>query len=151
MKNPSILMVLFALVSTPLFSQSDDEKDIIQVIEAETRAFCSESLKEVTQKYWILDPHSVRCVSFLDGLTYQHRFEDLISSNLVPPGNHADFIQSNKRIHVNGKMASATYDQMATIIDGKDIEFQHTHVITVLEKVNGAWKIHMMTAHHYTP
>jgi allophanate hydrolase subunit 2 len=151
MKKLFLFIALITLTYTSIFSQSVDEQSIIQVIEAETRAFCSESLEAVTEKYWILDKFSVRCVSFLDGSTYQHRFEDLIASNLVPPGNHADFIQSNIRIHVIGTMASASYDQMATILDGKDVEFQHTHVITVLEKVNDTWKIHMMAVHHYKP
>ncbi len=144
----TILAILLSGVAI-LAQQTEDERAIIALIKAETEAFANESLAATAEKFWILDSHSVRCVSYEDGNNYQHRYLDLISSDLTPPSGKATFTQSEIATNVMGTIASVTYIQEAIISDGPDTLVLYSRELVVAEKVNGSWRIHMKSVHYH--
>ena len=55
----------------------------------------------------------------------------------------------NIKINNSGKSAWATYDQTTMDKDGKTLYLSHE--IRCLENVSGAWKVVVLSAHHYKP
>ncbi len=149
-KNILIAFIAILCPSACLVAQqTEDERAIIELIRAETEAFASQSLAATAEKFWILDSHSVRCVSYEDGNNYQHRYLDLISSDLTPPVGKANFTQTEVSINVMGTIASVTYNQETTVIDGPDTLVLNSRELVVAEKVGGTWRIHMKSVHYY--
>jgi hypothetical protein len=143
-----IFFFLFLSSPTLIFAQSTEEEQIKKIIESETYSFLKESMSNTVSKYWILDDHTMRCISFLDGSTYQHRAEDLVQSDVVPPVGHATFKKYNIKTNIVGSIAYVTNDQEVILGDSTK---QYTHELWVVEKVKGEWKIHLYTAHHFLP
>jgi ketosteroid isomerase-like protein len=143
---------LFFSLASPIHAQSNqDETAIIALIQAETDAFAHESLYDVTKRYWILDSHSVRCVSFMDGNNYQHRYLDLIDSKIDPPTNNVTFTQKDFKVQINGNFATVTFIQDATMTEEGMEERVCTRETVVVEKVKSEWRIHMKSVHHFKP
>jgi antirestriction protein ArdC len=138
------------LSGTYLLAQHPEATAIQKTIEAETQAQLTESLAEVAKKYWILDDKTVRCISYVDGTTYQHKAADLLTETEIPPVSHATFEKTNFVIEVVGDIAYVTNHQVVNLAEeGQNQQFSHE--IRVLEKVNGQWKIHLLSAHQYDP
>jgi hypothetical protein len=145
---------IFALLAlnmpAPLLAQqSEEERAVLEMIKAETASFATASLAATADKFWVLDSHSVRCVSYEDGNNYQHRYLDLIESSITPPAGMATFEQTEAKVRVMGTMASASYNQQTTLTDGTETLVLHSREVVVAEKVNGQWRIHMKSVHYY--
>lgn len=144
----SVVSVLFTLFIIPkLAGQSSEEAAIRAIIEAETQAFVNKSFAEVARLYWIMDEKTVLYVTATDGTDVQVVADDIRSQTESPPPNHATVEKTNFRYIINGNMAAATNDQVVTI---KESGFKlYSSEVRFMEKVDGQWRIHRSSVHHY--
>lgn len=142
-----VLVMIFVVQNILLNGQETDEQLIRQVLDNETMAFSKQSLAAVAKKYWIIDSNTVRCISFLDGSTYILRGPDFEFLDEDPPAQHAVFRRYDYRVYINGNFAFVTNDQEVTL-EGEQPQ-QYTHELWALEKIDGLWKIHLQTVHHF--
>ena len=143
-----VVSVLFTLfIITNLQSQSTEEDAIRSVIEAETHAFVNKSFAEVARLYWILDEKTLLNVTATDGTDVQVVADDIRSQTDAPPPNHALVEKTNFRYIINGNMAAATNEQVVTI---KESGYKlYSSEVRFMEKVDGQWRIHRSSVHHY--
>lgn len=144
----TVVSVLFTLFITPkIQSQSAEEAAIKSIIEAETQAFVNKSFAEVAQLYWILDEKTLLNVTATDGTDVQVVADDIRSQTDAPPANHALVEKTNFRFIINGDMAAATNEQVVTIREsGYKL---YSSEVRFMEKVDGQWRIHRSSVHHY--
>lgn len=148
MKSHQVLFFFSLLLTTSvLYSQAIEEAAIKAVIEAETQAFVNKSFAEVARLYWILDEKTLLNVTASDGTDVQVVADDIRSRQEVPPPNHALVEKSNFRFIINGNMAAATNEQVVTI---QETGFKlYSSEVRFMEKVDGQWRIHRSSVHHY--
>jgi len=147
MKSNQILFFFSLLITPSLYSQATEEAAIKAVIEAETQAFVNKSFAEVARLYWILDEKTLLNVTGPDGSDVQVVAEDIRSQTESPPPNHALVEKTNFRYIINGNMAAATNDQVVTI---KESGYKlYSSEVRFMEKVDGQWRIHQSSVHHY--
>ena len=144
-----LLVILSGLLPAVVFGQEAEEARLREVIEQETKGFVNNSFAAIAEKYWIMDAQTVLNVTGPDGSNEQVFKEDIENRTEVPPPNHATPVKSNYQYLINGDMAVVTYDQGVSF-PGTDFILRSTE-IRVLEKVNGDWKIHLSSVHHYFP
>jgi hypothetical protein len=150
MKTKKMIIFLFVCVlsMTYSFAQTADEKAIKAVCEAETKAWHAGD-KATHAACWNIADYSRTYVSTTDGMdivVMPTEMKNPTPEALAAMGSGATFSNSNYNLRVNGNMALITYDQVSTAKDGKKF---YSHEIRNLEKVNGAWKIILVSVHSY--
>ena len=137
------------IYNTP--SKADDETAIKAVCEALTKASQDGNVEE-RNKLWLLTPNRrLIGTDAQSGQTFYFAgIEQLqqLFANSKPRNGTSSAANYNIKIAAGGKMAWATYDQTNRDKDGKTISLSHE--IRCLENVNGAWKIVVVSAHHYS-
>jgi hypothetical protein len=130
----------------PLAAQVSEEAAIRQMIEAETHAFTLESVADVARKYWVLDEKTLKIVSVpQDGIVIISNAEDILSETEVPPPSHATVEKTDFIFQINGHAAVVHNNQKVFIAETN--QTRHTREVRLLQKVDGQWKIHLMTIH----
>lgn len=148
---PSITgcVLAFALAQANVQAQPAEEAALKNLIESETEAFTRMSFADVVKTFWLLDEHTKAAVTIIDGTQIFADKDDLLANTAVPPAGHATVQKSNYRFIINGNMASATYDQVVTIVEtGDKLPSSEMHIF---QKVNGVWKIHLSSVHQHSP
>lgn len=148
MKFSLYSIVFFGLTAFSATAQADVEATLKKIIESETEAFTHMSFADVAKTFWLLDDLTLFNAS-ADGMCMQIRKEDFLHNTNVPPAGHATVVKSNYRYIVNGNLASATYDQVVTIVDTGDK--LHSREMHIFKKVDGVWKIYQSSVHRFTP
>lgn len=140
--------VLLICSTQKLTAQSSaDEAAIIALLQQAVKDRTTLSLAEVVKKHWILDDKTALSISLRDGAHFQFDAEQLQQQTIQPPPDHADASRDNFVVKVEGNMAFATCHGKATLKEsGNTLLFFE---IRVLEKINGAWKIHISSIHEY--
>ena len=131
-------------------SKADNETAIKTVLETETKAF-HDGNTEGVRSNWHFVPSARGIATTADNQTlYGSNGEDMrkFYTDLKPTQNTFANTNYNIKIGSGGKMAWATYDQATMDKDGKTLYLSHE--IRCLENVNGAWKIVVVSAHHYS-
>jgi hypothetical protein len=147
--KPLLLFITFLVfTASPVFSQDAEEKAVKEALEGAGTASGTQSWSEVSKNFWILDNNTIVYSSFMDGKFIELRADQMQASGDLPADSPAIVSQSNHQIAVNGNMASATFDQLRTGANGEKV---YSHEMALLEKIGGAWKIHLATIHRYLP
>lgn len=147
--NPRILFITLLFLSPSLiFSQSADESAVKTVMEAYGTAAGTQSWSDLAKTYWILDNNTIVYSSFMDGAFVELHADQMKVSTDLPADAPATVQQSNHLIVVSGNIASVSFDQLRTGANGAKV---YSHEMALLEKVDGAWKIHLSTIHRYLP
>lgn len=141
-------IVFLALTAFSAKGQADVEATLKNIIESETEAFTRMSFADVAKTFWLLDDLTLFNAT-ADGMCMQIRKEDFLQNTNVPPAGHATVVKSNYRYIVNGDLASATYDQVVSIVETGD-KF-HSREMHIFKKVDGVWKIYQSSVHRFTP
>ena len=148
MKFPLFPIVFFVLKSLSATGQTNVEATLKGIIESETEAFTRMSFADVAKTFWLLDDLTLFNAS-ADGMCMQIRKEDFLQNTNVPPAGHATVVKSNYRYIVNGDLASATYDQVVSIVETSDKLYSRE--MHIFKKVDGVWKIYQSSVHRFTP
>ncbi len=149
-KHMKFSLIFFAITLysiTPAFSQNPEEVAIRALIEAETQAFVNHSFADVAKMFWIMDDKTMLNVTGPDGSHVQILAEEILERTDAPPPNHAKVVKSNFHYMVNGNMAAAYNDQVVTIQETGFILYSSE--VRIMEKVDGIWKIHLSSVHHF--
>lgn len=147
---PSITgcFLAFALAQA-IQAQPAEEAALKNIIESETEAFTRMSFADVAKMFWLLDDYTKASVTIIDGTQIFAGKDDMLANTSVPPAGHATVQKSNYRFIVNGNIASATYDQVVTIVEtGDKLRSSEMHIF---QKINGVWKIHLSSVHQHAP
>lgn len=146
MKKYLIGSALLLSTSFSAIAQTEEEQ-IRQTIEAETAAFVNLSFAQVAERYWIMDDRTILNVTGPDGDCLQVDRLAIESRTEVPPPDHAQALKTNFQYLIRGNMAFVTCDQTVSFPDSTFKLLSHE--FRVMEKVNGQWRIHQMSVHHY--
>jgi ketosteroid isomerase-like protein len=145
-KDKWLWLTAHHIYNTP--SKAEDETAIKTVLEAETKAAYA---GDMLLSNWYLTPKTRFVATTATGQAFYggsgEEVRKLFSDNLKPSNNTAASSNYNIQIATGGKMAWATYDQTTRDKDGKTVSLSHE--IRCLEKVNGAWKVVVVSAHFY--
>jgi hypothetical protein len=139
-------LLLFTFV-VPLKSQTieKEEEAIKTTIHNVSKDLGVLSLAELTQKYYLLDEHTLVCASFIDSTYLLLRKDDLLTRKQPLRQVNATYNRDSFVIKVDGNIAHATCSGQYTVVQtGEIIHFFETRV---LEKVAGVWKIHVLLVH----
>jgi SnoaL-like domain len=125
-----------------------DEIAIKTVVEAETAAYHAGKI-DIMLSHWNFAAYARGMATTLDGQTLYGEGDQLRQFFSTLTATNNTFANSNYNIKVGGDMAWATYDQKTMKADGSTALLSHE--VRGLEKVNGVWKIILVSAHHYKP
>lgn len=144
------IQIYLLLAATVVLSQTTpEEQQIVQFIEFETNEFLYKSKAQVVSENWVMDDCTLTNVTDPYGNAKQFDLTVSISQTNIPPPNHAKARKYNFGFLIRGNMAFVTCDQEVTFPDTPDILYSKEY--RVLEKVNGQWKIHQLSVHHFQP
>jgi hypothetical protein len=142
-----VIFCLAVLFRFPLFAQSQDELAIQTLLENETKDFLVIPLSEIVKKYWKVDDQTLLILMEPDGQLSELNSDILLSIKDLPFPSETEIIKTEHFIHINGNNAFASHEQI--FVDKKTRSKIFSHEIRVLEKVDGAWKIHVSNVHQY--
>lgn len=148
-KDKWLWLTAHHIYNTP--SKAEDETAIKTATEAETKAY-HDGNAEGQRKQWLFTPQTRAVATTIGGQTLYGKSGEEVRqffADIKPDNNTFSNANYNIKISSGGKMAWATYDQTTRDKDGKTLFLAHE--IRCLENVNGAWKVVVLSAHHYKP
>jgi hypothetical protein len=150
MKNfTRVAFLLLLFWRTDALAQTNPEEITIrQVIEAETASYANESQAATAQKFWILDEKTLKVVSILkDKMVVTVTAAEMLAATEAPAPSQAWIERSDFIFQINGDGAVVYQSQKIFVPEMGLVHY--TREVRFMEKVQGAWKIHLMTVHFY--
>lgn len=141
------LVLTSLLLSTAVFSQSKEEKAIIQLLEKESATWRSGDIAGHAD-CWAIRPYSRIIISDGKGNTFEVAPEIMINPPVELMGNGGTSVNSNYKIHIEGNTAIVSHDEASTAADGSK---NYTYEYRMLEKIKGSWKLTGQSIHTYHP
>jgi tetratricopeptide (TPR) repeat protein len=139
--------VMLLITCSSLLGQTDEKKHIIEVLEAETKAYLAADF-DAWQQLWIHDDQAMTLVPFanIQLLSWEEiaRFaqEERFHENAEHSGE--TFHNTNYQIRILGDVAYATFEQQyydwQLEKNRRNLEFR------VLQKIDGDWKLRVVYA-----
>lgn len=143
---PYLFLLLALPVVSPAQTNSTEEAAIRQVLERESATWRAGDVAGHAA-CWQLRPYSRIVVSTTAGQVI-----DVPPARMVAPspsmGQGGSAVNSNYRMHVAGRTAWVSHEEVSTAKDGQKT---YSHELRMLEKVKGQWKLVGQSIHQYVP
>jgi hypothetical protein len=143
------LILCFAYFSYGQSVIRTSEDSIKTLLIQETAAYLVLPFSEMLDKYWVLDDDSSFFISLPDGSIMSANAEVLKHFDSVPDERHTVVEKTEFNIVVVGDRAYTTHTQ--TVLRSGATDKQYSHELRLLRRVNGCWKIHSASGHHFIP
>ena len=141
--------ILSAMTQAVKYDQATEEANIKAVLEGETKAYHAGNTEGV-QSQWKFAPYTRGMATTVTGQTlYGSSGEEMkkFYETLKPDNNTFSNANYNIKICSGSTMAWVTYDQTTTSAEDKTLYLSRE--TRCLERVSGAWKIVLVSSHHY--
>lgn len=142
-----VLLLILVVTSTLGFSQTSEEKAIIQLLEKESATWRSGDI-EAHADCWAIKPYSRILISTLDGQVIDVPPEFMINPAPGSAGNGGTSRNSDYRIGITGNSAIVSHNEVSIAKDGTKT---YSYEIRMLEKIDGEWKLIGQSIHQYNP
>jgi hypothetical protein len=141
--------ILFGFLFFTFLACQNDEEEIIAIkklLETESKTWRAGDYK-AHAACWHIQPYSRVLVSTSTGQSFDIPADKIISPK-AQMGNGGSAKNSNYKIHIDGKTAWVSHDEISTATDGQKT---YSHEIRLLEKIDGSWKLVAQSIHQYQP
>ena len=136
-------LLIIAAFTISCNHKSDDQKEIIKLLEKESATWQAGDIKAHAD-CWHIQPYSRILVSTADGSII-----DVPPAKMINPtkmGNGGVSVQTNYKMNISGNNAWVSHDEESTSKSG---EKSFTSEFRILEKINNEWKLVAQSIHVY--
>jgi predicted ester cyclase len=122
---------------TEYSSPNLEEEAIKKALDNETLTFQTNP-QETFSKHWVLDNRTFMMGTWNNGKFTHYDLAQLKETAKGLKPSDSKTVKANHKIAIKGNTASVDYDQVSTNSEGSKV---YRHNLSILEKVNGEWKI----------
>lgn len=146
MKRIGILFFISILTFTG-YCQNREELAIKQLLEKESATWRTGDIKAHAE-CWLIKPYSKIVISTVEGNVIDVPPDLMINPPANMIGQGGSSINSNYKMHIDGKNAWVSHNEESTAPDGTK---SFTYEFRILEKTRGKWKLVGQSIHAYKP